>query len=127
MILKDLLTYIPILIFVVVLFKLSDREIKKTLRKTREGERLLLKEKEQLERQINEETKKLRENRFERMNELSRAAEFGKLAQGLFHDLMTPLSSIILHTEKLGQIKKEDLKIINNTLRKTADASHKMA
>ena len=77
--------------------------------------------------EIDEKSKRLRESRLERMNELSRAAEFGRLNQGLFHDLMTPLSSIILHTERLEKIPREDIEIINNTLKKVAIASQKMA
>ncbi len=124
---KDLLTYIPIFILIIVLFKLSDKEIKKTLEKTKASEKLLLSQKRQLEIRVNEEALKLRENRFERMNELSRAAEFGKLAQGIFHDLMTPLTSIILHTETLDKKSIKDIEMINNTLKKTAEASHKMS
>ncbi len=124
---KDLLTYIPILIFIIILFKLSDREIKKSLNKAKASEKLLLLQKKQLEIEIGEEANKLRENRFQRMNELSKAAEFGKLAQGIFHDLMTPLTSIILHTERLDKTSIKDIETINNTLKKTAEASHKMA
>ncbi len=124
---KELFTYLPILLFLIIIYKLSNRELDRTLDITKASEEFLLKEKSKLEEQISVKSKKLKESRFQRMNELSRAAEFGRLNQGLFHDLMTPLSSIILHTEKLEKIPREDIEMINITLRKTADASQKMA
>ncbi len=38
------------------------------------------------------------------MVELSKEAEFGKLSEGIFHDLMNPLTSVALQIEELGKI-----------------------
>jgi len=82
---KELFTYLPILLFLIIIYKLSNRELDRTLDITKASEEFLLKEKSKLEEQISAKSKKLKESRFQRMNELSRAAEFGRLNQGLFH------------------------------------------
>ena len=101
--LRDVLTLIPIFIIVGILFYLSNREIKKSLEQSRATQEILAKDHEYLVKRLDMSDKELRETRQTRLNELAKAAEFGRLAQGLFHDLMTPLTSVILHTEKLKE------------------------
>jgi len=90
----DIVTFTLIFILLGILVHISNKEMKKSLEQSRVTERVL-------KQRLNESTKALRESEIARMNELAKAAEFGRLAQGLFHDLMTPLTSMILHTEKI--------------------------
>ena len=48
-----------------------------------------------------ERTKKLKQAQLEKVSELYRFVEFGKLAGGLFHDLMSPLTSLSLSVDNL--------------------------
>lgn len=97
----DLFTIVPIIILILAIFWLYNREIQKTLEQTKISEQILAKERDSLQTQMGERTRELRENRMARMNDLAKAAEFGRLSQGLFHDLMTPLTSMVLHADKL--------------------------
>ena len=101
----DLVTYIPILFFIIMLLYLSHREMKKSMEQLKMSEKVIAQDRDALKMQVEERTQELRNNRIARMNELARAAEFGRLSQGLFHDLMTPLTSMVLHTEKLKDVK----------------------
>lgn len=111
----DILIFIPILILVMLLFYLSNREMKKSLEQSKISARVLAQDSNALRM-------RLRESEIARLHELTKAAEFGRLAQGLFHDLMTPLTSVILHTEKLKDsdaTKKSLLKAVEAGTRMT--------
>lgn len=101
----DILTYIPIGILILTLFWLSDREMRKTLELTEASEKMLARDRDTLKIKMDGKTNELKENRIARMNDLAKAAEFGRLSQGLFHDLMTPLTSMVLHAEKNKDVK----------------------
>ena len=101
----DILTYIPISILILTLFWLSNREMRKTLELTKASERMLAIDRDTLQIKMDEKTNELKGNRIARMNELAKAAEFGRLSQGLFHELITPLTSMVLHAEKNHDMK----------------------
>lgn len=109
----DLFTFIPIGILTVLLFYLSHKEMKKSLEQSKISAQILAQDHIELER-------KLRESELARITELTKAAEFGRLSQGIFHDLMTPLTSIILHTESL----KNDA--TQKNLEKAVEAGNRM-
>lgn len=56
---------------------------------------------------------------------LENQAEFGKLSQGLFHDLMSPLTSISLHLEKMSS-GNFDTNDAQNSIGKIVQVSRKM-
>lgn len=80
---------------------LSNREIEKSLARARRSEAELEKERDSLEVTVEERTKELKEAQAEKMAQLYRFAEFGRLSSGLFHDLMNPLTAISLNMEKI--------------------------
>lgn len=88
---------------------------------------MLEKEREILMNRIAEQDDEIRKTRLERMNELAKIAEFGRLSQGLFHDLMTPLTSVILHTEELKKVPKDKMEEVQARLEKAVSASRRMA
>lgn len=124
---NEFLTFLPIIILAVVLLKLSGLEIGKSLEKSKRIEESLKRERDMFKISADNKAKELEESRFARMNELRKAAEFGKLSQGLFHDLMTPLSSIVLHTEKLGQISQKEIGEAKSSVKKAVEASKIMS
>lgn len=80
---------------------LSNREIEKSLFRARTSERALTQERDNLEIKIEERTTELKNAQAEKMAQLQRFVEFGRLASGLFHDLANPLTSVALNLESL--------------------------
>ncbi|MCP6718943.1 MAG: HAMP domain-containing histidine kinase [Patescibacteria group bacterium] len=91
---------------------LSNREIEKSLKRARTSEKALGKERNLLEVKVEQRTRELKKVRMEKMQQLYRSAEFGRLSSGLFHDLVNPLTAISLN---LGQIKDVDIKGLAET------------
>lgn len=84
---------------VAVVSWLSTREIEKSLARARLSEALLKEERDQLEVRVRERTEELRQAELERMSQAYRFVEFGRLASGIFHDLMNPLTALSLNIE----------------------------
>lgn len=105
----------------------ANKEITKSLKNTLASEKILEKEKMLLMTKVKNQSSQIRITENARIYELAKVAEFGRLSQGLFHDLMTPLSSIILYTEKLKTVPKNKIEGTQKTLGKAIDASKRMA
>lgn len=86
-------TSIILLIIATVLW-LFNRELKKS-------ERELKNERDLLEIRIEEKTKELRAIQVKEMTQIHHFAEFGKLSSGLFHDLVNPLTALLLNINKV--------------------------
>lgn len=80
---------------------LSNREIEKSLTRARRSETELKKERDSLEVTVEARTRELKETQAEKMTQLYRFAEFGRLSSGLFHDLINPLTAVSLNIEKV--------------------------
>ena len=65
------------------------------------SEKRLESERDSLERRIAERTAAFVHAEEQRLIELQKNAEFGKLSQGLFHDLISPLSAVSLYAQQL--------------------------
>ncbi|HEY4504123.1 MAG TPA: HAMP domain-containing sensor histidine kinase [Candidatus Paceibacterota bacterium] len=120
-------TYLPIILFLIILLWLSNREMRKSLEQAKISEKIMEKEHQDLKIIIEKNIKELKENRLARINELSTAAEFGRLSQGLFHDLITPLTSLMLHTEKLKSEKMQEISTIYKNIEKVTEVSNRMS
>jgi signal transduction histidine kinase len=95
--------YVTIFILVIFIAWLSNREINKSLTQpARKSEKLLADERDALGRIVTTRTKELIASEQMRTAELEKSAEFGELSQGLFHDLMNPLSSLALYIENMA-------------------------
>jgi signal transduction histidine kinase len=131
----DIIIYATIILFIAGISWLSNRELEKLLRRARQSEKELEYERDLLEIKVAERTAELKKSQAERVAELSRIAEFGKLARGLFHDLMTPLTSVALHVERLEKIEIDeknnctanDIHETRSYIEKAITASNKMA
>lgn len=87
---------------------LANREIDRSLMRARRSEAALEQEKDQLEIKVIERTRELERAQLERVIELQRLAEFGRLSAGLLHDVASPLTVASLNLKELGG-KSEDL------------------
>ncbi len=107
---------------------LFNREIEKSLKRAIKSEKELKKEKDMLEIKIEERTKELKKNQMEKIAQMHKCAEFGKLSRGLFHDLINPLNAIYLNVEKLKNTKQLDNNFqgIKDDIEKTIRATNKM-
>ena len=92
----DLFIYVASLVVIFVVSWLYNREIKKALWKARESEEELKKERDLLELRVEERTSELKKEHLERIGQLSRFVEFGKLSSGIFHDLANHLNALLL-------------------------------
>ena len=82
---------------------LSAREIEKSLIRARKSEEALRRERDDLEQTLAQRTRELRRAQAVKMADVYRFVEFGKLASGIFHDLMSPLTSVTLSIEELQE------------------------
>lgn len=99
--LRDVAEFSSMLFLVMVVSWLSNREIEKSLARARRSEAETKKQKDFLEIKVEERTRELKKSQLQRISQVYRFAEFGKLASGFFHDLMNPLASMSLHIEQM--------------------------
>ena len=95
------------IVVIVIISWLSNREIEKSLKRARASEAELKKERDLLEVKVEERTKDLKKAQLEKMTQLYRFAEIGRLSSSLFHDLVTPLSLISLNLERLKHKREQ--------------------
>jgi signal transduction histidine kinase len=100
----DALAYAAFFMIITVITWIFVHEIKKALTRARQSEAALRQERDSLEIRVIEKTEALRQTEAEKINQLYRLAEFGRLSSGIFHDLINPLTAISLNLE---QIKNE--------------------
>jgi signal transduction histidine kinase len=95
--------FVAAIIFMIIAIVswLANREIERSLLRARASEKELKYERDMLETRVEERTKELKEMQSEKIHQLSRFAEFGRLSTGLFHDLINPLNAVSLNMEKL--------------------------
>lgn len=80
---------------------LSNNEIEKSLIRARKSEADLKDERDSLEIKVEQRTEELKEAQAEKMTQLYRFAEFGRISSGLFHDLINPLNAVSLNLSKV--------------------------
>jgi two-component system C4-dicarboxylate transport sensor histidine kinase DctB len=90
-----------ILFFISTISWLSDREIKKSLKRARKSEAELKEERDSLEVKVEQKSKELQRAQMEKISQIHRFAEFGRLSSGLFHDLANPLSALAMKIEEV--------------------------
>ncbi len=126
LVLSDLIEYSIILLVIAIVSWLSSREIEKSLRRARSSEKELRAERDSLEVTIAERTKELEIAQSEKISQLYRFAEFGRLSSGLFHDLINPLTSVALNLSNIKESIHPDVRIVKEDLHRAVIASEKM-
>ncbi|HVO28469.1 MAG TPA: HAMP domain-containing sensor histidine kinase [Candidatus Paceibacterota bacterium] len=99
---SDALVFAVLLFLLATVAWLSNREMERSLIRARSSERALKEERDTLEAKVEERTRELRLAEVEKIDHLYRFAEFGKLASGLFHDMMNLLHVASLELERGG-------------------------
>lgn len=109
---------------------LSNREIEKSLHRARSSEKALKKERNLLEIKVIERTKELEKAQLEKTRHLYRLADFGRMAAGLFHDFVNPLTLVSLNLEQLQARNKgtkvRNLADANSFLERAVDGTRSM-
>lgn len=80
---------------------LSNRETKRSLKRAQSSEQALTIERNMLEQRVEERTQDFKNLQAQKISELEHLASFGDRSSGIFHDLMTPLTSIIALVEEI--------------------------
>ncbi len=103
---------------------LSNREMERSLQRARVSEQALAEERNLLEIKVEERTKELKELQKEKVAQLYRFAEFGKLSSGVFHDLMNSLNVVVDNVTQLERapdhlpdVKKYVMKAVSTSRR----------
>ncbi len=103
---------------------LGNREIGKSLDRARRSEAALKEERDLLEVRVEERTLELRQAQLERMSEAYRFVEFGRLASGVFHDLMNPLAALSLNIGRIADAPSSRTALAEDVRRAKRAAAH---
>ena len=121
----DIGFFITILSFIVFIAYLSYREMQMTRQTAEQKQRKILLERNALEKKISERTREFIASETLRAQDNERLVQLGRLSQGLFHDLMSPLTSITLNIDTLSKnnlLSKEEI----DSMQRSIEASKKM-
>jgi signal transduction histidine kinase len=99
----DVVRFIIVFAIIGLVSWLSNRETDYSLRRAYASEAALIDERNNLELAVAKRTRELERTQSERIAELQRFAEFGRLTSGLLHDLANPITGASL---SLGLISK---------------------
>jgi len=102
----DSVVYVLILAIIAVVSWLSNREMERALKRARASETTVKRQRDKLEILVEKRTKELKLTQAEKLAQLYRFAQFGRMASGLFHDLATPLNLISLNLDRLSRRHK---------------------
>jgi len=100
----DVISYSALFLFMSFIGWLSNREIDASLARARSSEKLLEAERDALEKKVSERTAELIATQARAVAGLERSASIGELSQGVFHDLMSPLSAVALSVEEIANM-----------------------
>lgn len=96
---------------------LANRETDRSLDRARRSEAALEIERDQLEVKVVERTRELERAQMERVMELQRLAEFGRMSAGLLHDVASPLTVASLNLKQIDEMSdKADSLLLKRAL-----------
>ncbi len=107
----DAIVYSALFLIIAIIAWLFCFNTKRALERARNSEEALKKERDNLEIKVQERTAQLRRAESEKISQLYRLAEFGRLSSGIFHDLVNPLTAISLN---LGLVEENNQRNIAN-------------
>src|SRR3989344_4918825 len=126
MLMGDAVEYSILLLLILGVSGLSNREIEKSLTRARKSEAELKQEKDFLEIKVEERTRELKQLQLEKMSQMERFVEFGKLASGFFHDLANPLTALSISVRELRETSADKVKGAEIQLEQAFAASTRM-
>jgi len=101
-------------------------EIGRALKRARASEAELRQERDSLEIKVIQRTAQLRQAETEKIDQLYRLAEFGRLSSGIFHDLLNPLTAVSLNLEQIKETTTDKILTAKSHLSQAILATHKM-
>lgn len=102
---KDAITFGVTFILIALVAWLSNREIQHSLDRALKSEKELRTERNSLDQKVKERTRMLEKAQMEKMLDLQRFAEFGRLSATLLHEIANPLTSVSLNLDQLKDNK----------------------
>ena len=115
---RDGFVYTLLLFLIGIVSWLSNRETENSLARARASEAALTLERNSLEVKVAERTAELKKIQLEEMSRMYRFVEFGKLASGIFHDLVNPLSALALHIRNMNRASPQETELAELALKK---------
>lgn len=113
----EILAAVIIFFVIATITWLSNHEMEKSLARLRKSEAELKEERDTLEIKVEQRSKELKEAQAEKMAQLYRFAEFGRISSGLFHDLINPLNAVSLNLGKTDGTAEETKQYVGNAVR----------
>ncbi len=113
----DVIMFGTIFAIIATVSWLSNNQIEKSLVRARKSEADLKDERDSLEIKVDQRTKELKEVQAEKMAQLYRFAEFGRISSGLYHDLINPLNAVSLNLGKTDGPAEETKQYVGNAVR----------
>ncbi len=124
--LGDAIAYTFLFLVIATIAWLFCREINRALRRAQKSEQALKQERDLLEIKVIERTKQIRQMEAEKINQLYRLAEFGRLSSGIFHDLINPLTAVSLNLEQISIDNENKISSAKSYLGQALIATRKM-
>ena len=128
--LGSILITILVLIIIAIVTWISNSEIEKALDRARQSDKALRKERDNLEKEVERRTKELKKAQLEKIINLYRFADFGRLTAGLFHDISNPLTQVSLNLDNIEHQSRSKLfpkyKKINPIIKRAMDGTKQM-
>jgi signal transduction histidine kinase len=98
----DVVGFSAVLLTIALVSWLFNRQMELSLRRARRSEKALQRERDLLEIKVEQRAKQLEASQLEKMQQIYRFAELGRLSTALFHDLANHLSSVSVDIEGLS-------------------------
>lgn len=105
----DVIGFSAIFFLIALVSWLFNRQMELSLRRARHSEKALQRQKASLEIKVEKRAQQLEAAQLDKMQELYRFAELGRLSTALFHDLANHLSNVSLDIEGLGSKSQTDI------------------
>jgi signal transduction histidine kinase len=99
---SDVVGFSAILLTIALVSWLFNRRMEQSLRRALRSEKALQRQRDLLEIKVEQRAKQLEANQLEKMQQIYRFAELGRLSTALFHDLANHLSSVSVDIEGLS-------------------------
>ncbi len=99
----DVYDFVIMFVIIIAIAWLGKREISLSLQRARISEASLKIERDNLEIKVQERTAEVQRMQAEKISELYRFSEFGRLSAGIFHDLSSPLTALNTSIHKLKE------------------------
>ena len=124
--LGNVIEYSAILFVIMVVAWLSNREIAKSLNRAKQSEAELKEERDLLEVKVIQRTEQVKRMQLEKMSNFYHFAEIGKVASGLFHDLINPLSAVVLSVERLKGLDVKGKREAQDSVKRAMEVTKRM-